>query len=113
MADGDGHFLVFDQVFELDFLDAVHDLRAALVAVRFQDFAQLGNDHALQFFLAVKNFAELGDALANLREFLEDFVHGKLGEAVELQLEDRVDLDVTEAEARSRTCDRDGILLGV
>ncbi len=44
MADGDGHFLVFDQVFELDFLDAVDDLRAALVAVGFQDFAQLGHD---------------------------------------------------------------------
>ncbi len=27
VADGDGHFLVFDQVFELDFLDAVDDLR--------------------------------------------------------------------------------------
>ena len=36
VADGDGHFFVFDQVFELDFLDAVDDLRAALVAIGFQ-----------------------------------------------------------------------------
>ena len=42
VADGDGHFLVFDQVFELDFLDAVDDLRAAVVAIGLQDFAQLG-----------------------------------------------------------------------
>ena len=33
VADGDGHFLVFDQVFELDFLDAVDDLGAAIVAI--------------------------------------------------------------------------------
>ena len=33
VADGDGHVLVFDQVFELDFLDALDDLRAARVAV--------------------------------------------------------------------------------
>ena len=34
VADGDGHLFVFDQVFELDFFDAVDDLRAAVVAVR-------------------------------------------------------------------------------
>ena len=33
------------------------------------------------------------------REFLQDFVDGKLREAVQLQFEDGVDLDVAEAEA--------------
>ena len=33
VADGDGHLFVFDQVFELDFLDAIDDLRAPLVSV--------------------------------------------------------------------------------
>ena len=36
MADGDGHVFVFDQVFELDVVHAIDDLRAAFVAVRFQ-----------------------------------------------------------------------------
>ena len=41
---------------------------------------------------------QLGDALADLREFLEDFVDGKLRQAVQLQFEDGVNLDVAEAE---------------
>ena len=36
VADGDGHFFVFDQVFELDLFDAIDDLRAAVVAIGFQ-----------------------------------------------------------------------------
>ena len=38
VADGDGHFFVCDQVFELDFLDAVDDLGAALVAIVLRAF---------------------------------------------------------------------------
>ena len=56
MADGDGHLFVFDQVFELDFLDAIDDLGAALVAIGFQDFAQLGDDDGFQFLVAGENF---------------------------------------------------------
>src|SRR5208282_3149722 len=113
MADGDGHLFVFDQVFELDFLDAVDDLRAAIVSVSLKDFAQLGDDHGFQFLFAREDFRELGDALADLGEFLEDFIDGELGEAVELQLEDGVYLNVTEAEPFARPCHRDGVLLRV
>ena len=56
MADGDQHFGVRDQVFELDLVDLVDDLRAALVAVGFVDFAELGGDDLLEFLLAGKNF---------------------------------------------------------
>ena len=56
VADGDSHFLVFDEVFELDFLDAVNDLCAALVAIGFNNFAQFGNDDGFQFLLAGENF---------------------------------------------------------
>ena len=56
MAHGDGHLFVFDQVFELDLVDAIDDLRAALVAVLLQDFAQLGDDHRLQLLFAGQNF---------------------------------------------------------
>ena len=103
MADGDGHFLVFDQVFELDFLDAVNDLRAALVAIGFQDFAQLGDDHGFQLLFAVQDFFEFLNALAQLRQFLQDFVDRQLRQAVQLQFEDRVDLRVGEPFALGRT----------
>ena len=39
MADRDGHFFVFDQVFELDLFDAVNNLRAALIAIELHHFA--------------------------------------------------------------------------
>src|SRR5580658_2000156 len=113
MADGDGHLFVFDQVFELDFLDAVDDLCASIVSVSFEDFAQLGDDDGLQLLFAREDFRELGDALADLGEFLKDLIDGELREAVELQLEDGVDLDVTEAEPFARACRGDGVLLGV
>ena len=102
MADGDGHFFVFDQVFELDFFDAIDDLRAAVVAIGFQHFAQLGDDDGFQFLLAAENFFELLDALANFAEFFEDFVDGELREAVQLQFENGVDLGIGEAFAFGR-----------
>ena len=67
MADGDGHVHVGDQVFELDLLDAFDDLRAARVGVVFLDFAQLGDDHGLQFLLARQDGLQLGDQIAEFR----------------------------------------------
>ncbi len=52
VADGDGHVHVGDQVFELDLLDAFDDLGAPRVGVVFLDFAQLRDDHGLQFLFA-------------------------------------------------------------
>ncbi len=66
MADGDGHVRVGDQVLDLDLLDGVHDLRAALVAEFLLDLAQLADDHLLQLFLAGQDFLELGDLCADL-----------------------------------------------
>ena len=77
----------------------VDDLRAALVAVGFVDFAQLGGDDLLQFLLAGENFFQLGDQLADGFQFLENFVDGELRQAVQLQFEDGVDLDGSEAES--------------
>ena len=52
MADGDQHLRVGDQVFELDFIDLVHDLRAPVVAIVLLDFLQFADDYGLQLFLA-------------------------------------------------------------
>ena len=65
VTDGDQHVGVGDQVFQLDFVDLVHDLRAPVVAVFFLHFFQLAGDHGLQFFLAGQNFFQVGDALAD------------------------------------------------
>ncbi len=53
-----------------------------------------------QLLVAGEDGVQFGDALADLREFLEDFVDGKAREAVQLQFEDGVDLDVAEARGR-------------
>ena len=101
MADGDGHVHVGDQVFDLDLLDGVDDLRAPVVAVIFLDFAQLADDHLLQLLFAGQNFLQLGDQRADLGQFLQDFVDGELRQPVQLQFEDGVDLGVAEADATS------------
>ena len=65
------------------------------------------------FFSLARMDMQFGDALADLREFLEDFVHGKLRQAVQLQFEDGVNLDVAEAEACAGADDGDAVFLGV
>src|ERR1700690_3983588 len=98
VADGDEHFGVRDQVLELDLVHLVHDLRAAIIAVGFVDFAKLGGDDLLEFLFTRQNFLEFGDEFANGLQFLENFVNGELREAVELQFEDGVNLRIAEAE---------------
>src|SRR6202167_4996437 len=102
MADGDGHFLVFDQVFELDFLDAVNDLGAARVAIGFYDFAEFGDDNGLQFLFAGQDFAQLGNLFADFFQLGKNVVNGKLRQAVQLQFEDGVNL------RKAETCDFGG-----
>src|SRR5216684_2211059 len=97
MADGDQHLSVGDEVFELDFVDLVDNLRAAVVAVSFLYFLQLASDDLLQLFVAGEDFFQLGDVLADGFQFLENFVDRELREAMELQLEDGVDLDGSQA----------------
>src|SRR5271156_2959915 len=98
VADGDGHFLVFDEVFELDFLDAVNDLGAAFIAIGLYDFAQFRDDDGFQFLFAAEDFTQLGDLFADLFQLGENVVNGKLGEAVQLQFEDGVNLRKAKAD---------------
>src|ERR1700720_3184207 len=113
VADGDSHFFVFDQIFEFDLFDAIDDLRAAVVAVGFHHFAKLGHDDGFQFFLAAEDFAQLGDAIANFFQFLEDFIDRKARQAVELQFEKRVDLVVAQTKnITANGISRNAIFLG-
>src|SRR5258707_7462238 len=98
MADGDQHLRVGNQVFQLDLVDLVHDLSAAIVSVCFVHFAKLGDDDLLEFLVACQNLAQLADQFPNGLQFLQDFVDRELRQPVQLQFEDGVDLRVTEAE---------------
>ena len=98
MADGDGHFLVFDEVFELDFLDAVDDLCAALVAIGFNDFAQFGDDDGVQLLFAGENFASSAMRSRIFFNSARMSSIGKLRQAVQLQFEDGVNLRKAEAD---------------
>ena len=97
MADGDGHLLVGDQVFKLQFGRLVDDFGATLVAVLFANLFKLGDDYLAQSFVAAQNLFVLGDLLEDLVEFVENLVDRELSEAIELQLEDGVDLTQREA----------------
>ena len=82
MAHGDEHVGVGDQVFELDFVDLVHDLRAPVVAVLLLYFLQLARDHVLEFFLTCQNLFEFDNFLANGFQFLENLIDRELRQAV-------------------------------
>src|SRR4029077_5569004 len=98
MADSDEHVGIGDEVLELDFVDFVDDLRAAVVAVSLLHFLKLAGDHLLQLFVAGEDFFQLSDVLADGFQFLEDFIDRELSEAMELQLEDGIDLNGSKPE---------------
>ncbi len=108
VGDGDGDLLVGDEVFEGELVGLVEDLGAALVAVLVADLFELLDDDAAEFLLGGEDGLELGDVVADGGELVEELVDGELGEAVELQLEDGVDLLVGEDEGggRWRWCGR-------
>ena len=106
MAHRDEHVGVGDQIFELDLIDLVDDLRAAVVAVRLLHFLQLAGDDRLQFLVARKNFFEFRDVLADRLQFLQDFVDRQLRQAMQLQFENRVHLHRRQADHAAARRDR-------
>jgi len=61
----------------------VHDLRAAVVAVGFVDFAEFRRDYLLELLVAGQNFAQLSDEVADGLQFLQNFVDRELGQAMQ------------------------------
>ena len=96
VGDGDGDLLVGDEVFELELGGLVDDGGAAGVAVLVADLGELLDDDAAELGRGGEDGLVLGDVVADFGEFLEELVDGELGEAVELQFEDGVDLLVAE-----------------
>ena len=84
MAHRDRLVGVRDQIFELDLLDLVHDLRAPVVAVSLLHLAQFVRDHLLQPLLARQDLFQLRNALADGLQFLQNLFHRELREPMEL-----------------------------
>jgi hypothetical protein len=89
VAEGDGDLLVGDEIFENDFGGFVFDASAALVPVEFFYFFELLDDDGAEFFLGGEDGFVVFDALANFFQFVGNFIDGELGEAMQLQFEDR------------------------
>ena len=65
---------------------------AAGVAVLVADLGELLDDDFAELGGGGEDGLVLGDVVADLAELVEELVDGELGEAVELQFEDGVDL---------------------
>ena len=92
MTDCDSNLLIGDEVFELKLGRFVDDLSAARVAVLVANLLEFLDDDVAQLFVAGEDRFVLGDLIALLLQFFQDFIDRELCEAIELELENRVDL---------------------
>ena len=113
VGDGDGDLLVGDEVFEGEIGGFVEDDGAAGVAVLVADLFEFLDDDAAELLFRRQDRFEFGDVFADGAEFVEDLVDGELGEAVELQFEDSVDLLVGEDEGGGGGSGGEGEEVGV
>src|SRR5580704_677048 len=96
VADGDGHLLVGDQVFELNFGGFVFDEGAAFVAVELFNFFELFDDDAAQLLFGTENRFVVGDVVASGFQLFVDFVDREPSQAMQLQFEDGIGLNSGE-----------------
>ena len=90
----------------------IEDLGAPLVAKLLAHRFQLLHDQTPRSFgLRRQNGFVLGNALPHFDQFLDDLIGRKLGEAVELQFENGVDLPVAQAALALRPGDDAGVEL--
>src|SRR5579875_4004423 len=101
VSEGDRHRLFLDEIFELNLIDLILQLRAPRIlvaAVLLAHFLQLVGDHAAQLLVAGQNRFEFGDAGADLLELVEQLLPLHRGEPVQLQIQDRLRLLLAELE---------------
>src|SRR5579884_1777463 len=109
VGEGEGHRLFLDEIFELNLIDLILQLRAPRIlvaAVLLAHFLQLVGDHAAQLLVAGQNRFEFGDAGADLLELVEQLLPLHRGEPVQLQIQDRLRLLLAELEARHQAVAR-------
>ena len=103
VGDRDRHVLVGDQVLDRDLVGGVDDLGAARVAVVVADLPQLVADDLVDARRARRG-CPCRSAMRSdeLRELVHDLLALEAGEPLQLQLEDRVGLDLAEARSARR-----------
>ena len=99
VRDRDDHLLVGDQVLDVEVVLGRRDDRAPLVAVALRDLEQLLLDQAEDLLLVAEQLAQLADPLDLVGVLALDRVGLERGQLLQPQLEDRLGLDVAQAEA--------------
>src|SRR5690606_286946 len=98
-GDRDDDLFLRDEVFHRDVaVEAVHDLRAAVVAVLVDDRGELGLDDVALADLARDDLLEVRDLRLELGGLVDDLLALQGGEATQLHRQDRVGLDVVDLE---------------
>ena len=99
VADRNRHVFLGDQIFDADVARlALDDLRASIVPVRVADRFQLVHDDLHQQALAGQDGAQALDRLQQLGELVEDLLPLEAGQPLQLHVEDRLRLNLREAE---------------
>ena len=95
---GDHHVLLDDQVLDVDVRGLGHDLRAPLVAVLLADLLELLDDDVEDELLGAQDLAQLRDQGQDFLELGHDLVALEPGQPLQAHVEDRLGLDVVEAQ---------------
>src|SRR5215471_4301871 len=109
----DRHVFFGDQILDIDLSGfAFEDFRTAIIAVLRLHLFQLVNDDLHQQRLARENRAEPLDRLQQLGELVEDLLPLETSEALQLHVEDRLGLNLRQAEGCDQAVPRFGDGLG-
>ena len=98
VGDGDRHVLVGDQVLDAELALVLDDPGAACVAELRLRRLQFVDDDLQEQRLAAEDGAQLFDQLDQLGELVEDLLPLQPGQALQLQVEDRLRLDLRQSE---------------
>ena len=108
-ADRDRHVLFGDQILDVDLAGfAFEELRPAIVAVLRADFLQLVDDDLHEQALAREDRAQTLDRLQQLGQLVEDLLALEARQALELHVENRLRLDLRQAELHHQAVARFG-----
>ncbi len=98
MGDRHRHVFIDDHVLDGDIFRTVDDLRAPFVAVFLLDLLQFLDDDLVDFFLVGQNGAQLRDQFDGFAMLLHDLAALQAGQALQPQIQDRLGLDLAQAE---------------
>ena len=98
VRDGDDHLVVGIEIFGIELLRSVDDLRAAFVAVLLLHLEQFVLDDLHLKRLALEHLIEVGDLLLQLVAFGRQFAVLQTGQRAQTHLDDRRSLQIAQAE---------------